>query len=777
MKIILKRLFEVNFMPSKNGALPFLFLAILASCSGPQDTRFADEETRFVDSVLTTLTIEDKVGEMTQLTLGSIAIGEPYNLVEPQHLDSAKLYEALVKYRVGSILNCGNHAHTPEKWHEFIHEIQTVANQRSSHLPVLYGVDAIHGATYTSGAVLGPQQIGLAATWHPDLVRQGAENTAKEVAASGIPWNFSPVLDLGRDPRWPRFWETFGEDPLLASEMGVAMVKGYQEGPSPIGATLKHFMGYGLALSGKDRTPSWIPERQLREYCMPSFQAAIDAGALSVMINSGEINGIPVHANRTILTDILRGEMGFEGVAVTDWEDIKYLFTRHRVADGYKDATRMAIEAGIDMSMVPLDFGFTEALLELVREGTIGEDRIDLSVRRILTMKVRLGLFETGGFPPALDTYPELASLEGAAARAALESITLLKNEGTHAVYHDQPILPIGGTGQIFVTGPTANSLNALNGGWTGTWQGTDTTYNTPGRPTMVQAMKERFGRNRVKHEELAMDFDGSDIAAVVRSIQRNRPECVVLGLGEMPYTEIVGNDGDLSLYANQKDLVRAIHATGTPVVAVFIEGRPRTFSDIEPMMDAVVMAYLPGNYGADAIAQVLDGSFNPSGRLPFTWPRYPSAHVPYDHKYTEQIHTDFSTNAFQPQYTFGYGLSYSAVESSGLSTDAVVYGMNDTISVSVQLHNTGEQSTAEVVQLYSQDSVASITPSVNRLRAFDRVVVGAGETQDVHFSLPIQDLGFIGQDMNYTVEPGAFGLRIGSEVVGIQIKEFNENN
>lgn len=756
-----------------------MVLTLLVSCNRPQTTQSVAHSSELVDSLLATMTLEDKIGEMTQLTLGAIAISaqtsklidDAYELAEPQHLDSAKARRALVDYRVGSILNCGNHAHTPEKWHEFILGIQGYAAQKGSRIPVLYGVDAIHGPTYTVDAVLGPQEIGLAATWNESLVRQTAENTAIQIHACGIPWNFSPVLDVGRDPRWPRFWETFGEDPLLVSRMGVAMVEGYQNGPVRVAATLKHFFGYGFSLSGKDRTPAWIPERELREYFLPSFKAAIEAGALSIMVNSGEINGIPVHANKALLTDLLRDELGFDGVVVTDWEDIGYLMDRHKVAVDYKEATRLAIEAGIDMSMVPLNFEFTEALLELVHEGTISEARIDTSVRRILTLKERLGLFETGGIPPALEAYPAKETLEGAAARAALESITLLKNERPQFQYTARPVLPITGTGKVFITGPTAHSLNALNGGWTGTWQGTDTTFNTPGRPNLVEAMQQRLGSDRIVDMRLRMDFDETEVTAVVRHIQRVRPDYVVLALGEMPYTELPGNDEDLSLYANQKALVRAVHAAGFPVVGVFIEGRPRTFNDVEPMMDGIVMAYLPGDYGADAIAQVLEGSYNPSGRLPFTWPRHPSAHLTYDHKYTEQIHTDFSLTAFNPQFKFGHGLSYSPVSTAELRVDKTEYALEDTIRVSVKVTNSGDRTTNELILLFSQDRVASITPSVDRLRAYQRTLVGAGETVSVSFELPVTELSFINKNLQPVVEPGVFGLRVNEEIVDIVIR------
>ena len=743
-----------------------LFGLLAAGCSGPISTAPVSSKDAFIDSVLSTLTLEDKAGEMTQLTLDMVCVGEPYFVEEPHRLDPEKLEHVLVDLRVGSILNCAGHAFAPEKWHEIIGGIQTAAARKPSALPVLYGIDAIHGATYTSGSVKGPQQFGLAATWDTALVRKFAEHAAQEVLASGIPWNFSPVLDVARDARWPRFWETFGESPRLVSDMGVAMVKGYQEGPSPIAACLKHYMGYSRPLSGKDRTPAWIPERQLRDIFLPPFAAAVDAGAATVMVNSGETNGIPVHADHHILTDILRDELGFEGLVVTDWEDIRFLFERHMVAADYKDAIELAIDAGIDMSMVPTDTLFPVLLAELVQEGRIAESRLDESVRRILSVKYDRGLFENGGMPPSIEDYPEKASLEGTAARAALESITLLKNEGRHAVYPDQPILPIGGTGRILVTGPTANSLNALNGGWTGTWQGTDPAYNTPGRPTAVESMREVFGADRIALAELGMEFGQTDIDAVVRNLSPRTTQCAVVFLGEMPYTEGVGNVETIELFQNQQDLVKAIDATGVPVIGVYVGGRPRTHSAIEPLLDAFVMAYLPGDYGARAIADVLSGDFNPSGRLPFTWPRHPSAHLTHDCKHSELV-----GEGFNPQYAFGDGLSYSPVKTTDLN---IMVGsrakIGDTVTVEVTLQNTGDRSTTETVIVYSKDRVASITPSVDELAAYKQVVVPAGATSKVSLNVHTDDLGFIGLDNTYIVEPGAFGLRVKDKTVEFEL-------
>jgi beta-glucosidase len=754
-------------------------LMALTSCTQERVTGEISDEQLFlfrgsdrVEQLIQEMPLEDKVGEMTQLTLDMFCVGEPYNLEEPHRLDSLKVRLALAGARVGSVLNCGGHAYPPPQWQALISEIQK-ESMDAKGLPVLYGVDAIHGATYTSGAALGPQQIALAATWDTALVRHLAEATAQEVFRSGIPWNFSPVLDLGRDPRWPRFWETFGEDVKLTGDMGEAMVRGYQEGPAQVAATLKHYLGYSTPWSGKDRTPAYVPERQLREIFLPPFRQSVEAGAMSVMVNSGEMNGIPTHVNRFALTDLLRGELGFEGVALTDWEDIKYLVSRHKVAATHKEAIRMAIEAGIDMSMVPQDLEFPKLLQALVAEGAISEERIDLSVRRILTMKEKLGLLDEGGHQmPDLLSESEREGLAGPATRAALECITVLKNEGQQAESSDRSLLPLEGTGTIFVTGPTAHSLNALNGGWSGTWQGTDTLYNNPGRLTAVEAMQAQFGASRIDFNGVSgMEFSAREIRDVAQRIKRTRPQVAVLFLGEMPYTEVVGNIGDLRLPDNQLDLVRAVAQTGVPVVGVFIEGRPRTFSQVEPLMDAVVMAYLPGEFGGPAIAQVLSGSFNPCGRLPFTWPKEASSHVTYDRKHTENVHSDFSMNAFQPQYEFGHGLSYSPVVTKAIrlvNGDQVALG--DVLEVEVVLENTGHKNSVEVIMLYSQDRVASITPSVDKLRAYKRVAVDAGATSTITLNVSSTELGFVGPSMEYIVEPGRFGLRVKEQITEFEL-------
>ena len=744
----------MSLRPICINALLALSILFLFSCNNSATIPTKDTNQVFLDSLMRTLSLEDKVGEMTQLTLGMLCDGSgPYTLDEPHTLNEEKLKTAIVDLKIGSILNSGGHAYSSSKWNTLIEGIQAAATQeKTSGIPVLYGIDAIHGATYTSGAELSPQQIGLAATWNTELVRKISENAAKDVYESAIPWNFSPVLDLGLDPRWPRFWETFGEDPLLTSDMGEAMVLGYQEGPYPIAATLKHFYGYGMPLSGKDRTPAWIPERQLREYFLPPFERAIKAGAKSIMVNSGELNGIPVHINKKLLHDLLRLELGFEGVLVTDWEDIKYLVSRHKVAENYRDAVKLAIDAGIDMSMVPTDLEFPEILLDLIKDGEISEARIDESVRRILHLKLELGLFENP-IPTTRAFTSEEGDGKNYTRQAAEESITLLKNESD--------ALPIGLDRKILVTGPTANSLLALNGGWSGTWQGDDPKYSNSERPNAAEALIQKFGQDNVINFPLDMDFDASDIEKVVFETKLQKPDYAILFLGEMPYTETPGNIEDLALFQNQKDLATALKSTGLKIIYVFIEGRPRTFNDIESMADGILMAYLPGDYGGVALSEIISGDINPTGRLPFTWPKHASSHIPYFRKHTEDIHTDFSLNAFNPQFNFGHGLSYCTASVDSIKIDKSSYLIDDTIELTVSVSNKSECDATEVIQVYISDLVASITPSVERLRQYKKINIGPNETLDVAMRIPLKDLGFIGPDNAYIIESGRFKIRV----------------
>jgi len=737
-----------------------VFFLFFVSTSFAQNTGDYNEKriANQVDSVMQTMSLTDKVGEMTQLSIDMISEGQPYNLEEPHSLDEEKLKEVLLEYRVGSILNVGGHAYSKEHWQEIIKRIQDIAmNEKPTGIPVIYGIDSIHGANYTLESTLFPQQIAMAATWNTDLVRRGAEITAYETRASWIPWNFSPVLDIGRDARWPRLWETFGEDVHLSSVMGAAMVEGLQgedvNSPQRVAATMKHFLGYSVPLTGKDRTQAWIPERQLREYVLPPFKAALEAGALTVMINSGEMNGIPVHANKEILTGLLRDELGFEGIAVTDWEDIGYLHSRHRIAKDYKEAIKIAINAGIDMSMVPVDLQFPQLLKELVEEGSVPMERIDESVRRILTAKFKLGLFEQP-YHTEEKLYDKFGSEEFAMESyyAAAEAVTLLKN--------NNDILPLSTDTRVLVTGPTANSLTALNGGWSRTWQGTDPQYDTQGKATILEAIRSKIGQGSVTHVEGA-DFNSAiNIEEAVSAAQNS--DVALICIGESPYTEKPGDLNDLWLPEAQRDLVKAVSETGTPVVLVLVEGRPRVISDIEADADGVLMAYLPGDEGGPAIADILFGVVNPSGKLPITYPRYPNDLVTYDHNYTDQIDTNFGTDAFNPQWEFGHGLSYTTFEYKDMRLSSTNMGPDGQITIEVDITNSGDRSGKETVQLYVSDLVASVTPPVKRLRKFEKVSLESGQTQTVSFSLAPEDLAFVGKDNNWITEPGEFTLRIG---------------
>ena len=708
-----------------------------------------------IDKLLKTMSIEEKAGQMTQLDLGVIAVGEICQLATPLQLDEAKLKKAILDYKVGSILNCGCGSGTLElkQWREIVTRIQQEALKNSNKIPVLYGVDAIHGANYTVGATLFPQEIGQAATWNPDLVQKAAEVTAYECRASFIPWNFSPVLDIGRQPLWSRFFETYGEDTYLAKTIGKAVVKGYQgedlTSPYHVAACGKHFLGYSVPLSGKDRTPAYFSPRDLREYFVPTFQEAINAGLKSVMINSGEISGSPVTADYDILTTLLRDELKFEGIAVTDWGDIEYLHTRHKVAPTMRDAVKMAILAGVDMSMVPNNYDFTDLLIDLVKKGEIPESRLDLSVRRILKVKMELGLFENA-YPKA-DQYPNFGSPEFAKVsyEAAAESITLLKNE--------KQILPLSPNKKVLVCGPAANSLNLLNGAWTHTWQGLDSAFNTKNKKTLKQALTDRIGAENLLYAQGASLSETGNTAALLAAAKQ--ADYLVVCLGEAPCTEIPGNITELDLPQAQLELVKTLSALNKPIIVVTMFNRPRIIREIVPLSDAILAAYLPGDMGGEALADILIGKVNPSGKLPFTYPAAAGDVIHYDHKFTEDQDTKFGTNAYQPQFDFGTGLSYTTFAYSDLKIDKVAFTQKQTITLTVKVKNTGKVQGKEVVQLYYKDDFASITPAVKKLCRYQKVTLEAGEEKTVSFTLSASDFSFVGKNLMRITEPGSFQL------------------
>ena len=721
-----------------------------------------------IEALLKRMTLEEKVGQMTQLAIGMIAAGADQNI----KVDPAKLEKAVVKYGVGSILNVADQALTLDHWHEIIRQIQEAATKKTRlGIPVIYGIDSIHGANYVQGATLFPQEIGMAATFNPELMKRAAEITAAETRAAGIPWSFSPVLDLGRNPLWPRFWETFGEDPYLASVMGVAFTRGLEgtdvASQTAVASSLKHYMGYSFPLTGRDRTPAWIPENYLREYFLPPFAAAIKANARTIMINSGEINGVPGHINRHLLHGILRDELGFNGFVVSDWEDIKKLVNIWRIAATEKEATRLAVMAGIDMSMVPNDYSFADHLIELVKEGAVPQSRIDEAVRRILRVKYELGLFENPGPNPSLKSNFARPESRQVALEAARESITLLKNANN--------LLPLAKNKKVLVTGPTADSLISLNNGWTYVWQGSEESLYPKDRHTIRQAIEAKVGAGNMTYVPGTRIFrqPGStsnnnptsleeevDIAAAVSAAQS--ADVVVLALGEGSYCETPGNITDLTIGEPQLKLADAIIATGKPVVLVLVEGRPRIINRIADRIPAIVMAYNPSNEGGTAIADVLFGDVNPSGKLPFTYPRTPNGLINYDHKPFETENTAFGNMAFNPQFAFGEGLSYTTFAYRDLRLDKPIISANDEVTVNVTVTNTGSRAGKEAVLVYVSDLVASLSPPNRRLRRFAKVNLEPNQSRTLTFKLRREDLSFIGADNKPIAEPGEFEVRIG---------------
>lgn len=725
-----------------------------------------------VAALVDAMSLEEKVGQMTQVTLDVLTKGDnPFSSWEPVELDPVTMKKAFEQYQIGSVLNTANNKARPtSEWNNTIVSIQdyALANSRLK-IPVLYGLDMIHGASYVAGATLFPQQIGMAATWNPSLLVKAGEITAYETRAAGVPWTFSPVLDLGVDPRWPRQWETFGEDPYLASIMGQHLIKGLQgekndpSDPHHIAACLKHFLGYSQTLSGKDRTPAWIPETQLREYHLPAFKAGVDAGVLTVMINSGEINGLPVHANKALLTDLLKNELGFKGFAVSDWSDIEYLHTRHKIASSHKEAVKIAINAGIDMSMVPYNFDFADYLIQLVKDGEVSIDRINDAVSRILRVKMQLGLFEKPN--TFREDYPEFASaaFADAARKTAEESITLLKNSNQ--------TLPLAKSLRILVGGPAANSMRPLNGGWSYSWQGNLVDEFAGDFDTFYEAIKAKAANpeNVSLYEGVRYDQKADFKAELLDDLnlfatKAQAADVIVLCLGENSYTEKPGDLEDLYLSENQQSLVETAYKTGKTVVMVLAGGRPRIISKVEPMAKAIIQTYLPGNYGGTALASILFGDVNPSGKLPYTYPRYPNSLEPYYIKHAEQLEIAGSPTGAQynPQFHFGFGLSYSTFEYLSLKTDKTNYKATETITITVEVRNNSSFDGKETVQVYSADHFASLTPSVKRLRAFHKILLKAEEKQQVTFEIPVRDLAFTGLNNKKIVEKGDFSLIAG---------------
>ncbi len=716
-----------------------------------------------VKQLIAQMTLEEKVGQMVQIDFSVIGDTNPAHQACP--IDRAKLDNAINHYHVGSILNT---PHTPDNkaqsvatWCKITEEVRRAAAQSRLKIPVIYGIDAIHGATYSQGATLFPQAISMAATFNPKLSEQEGEITAREIRVSGLPWNFSPVMDIGRQPLWPRLWETYGEDVHLASTLGAAFIKGHQgddfSAPDKAATCLKHFVGYSFPINGKDRTPAWISERMLREYFLPSFEAGIKAGSPTIMINSSEVDGIPGHANHHYLTTILRDEMGFKGFTVSDWEDIIRLYTRDKMAASPREAVKIAVMAGVDMSMVPLDFSFYDLLLDLAKAGEVPMTRIDEAVSRILTVKVQTGLFKPDHQPlPAENNFATPAA-QAINLQAAHEAIILAKN--------DHAVLPLQKSAKVLVTGPTANLLSALNGGWTITWQGDNESLYPKDKLTVLAALQQKSPGNITYVPGSGFDSE-IDIANAV-SAAKNQ-DVILLCLGEKPYTETMGNIDNLDLPAAQTKLAQALLATGKPVVLLMLGGRPRIITPIAEQAAGVVLGFLPGMEGGRAIADVLLGDYNPNGKLPITYPRHPNGITLYDYKPIESL----DSNSYKPLYPFGHGLSYTSFATSGLAVAKPKIKMGESVDVTVNVKNTGKLAGQETVLLYLQDLAASVTRPNKQLKAFKKVPLAAGESQQLRFTLTPHDLSFIGVDLKRVVEAGEFEVKVGDEAVKFAVVE-----
>ena len=753
-------------------SISLLALAYTASANVPVIKSDPKIEAQ-VEQTLKKLTLEEKIGQMMELVTDLFGANDKNGVF---YIDEHKTDSILSRYKIGSILNAPNTcAPTAKQWEKYIAQIQKISMKRIG-IPCVFGLDQNHVSTYTQGGTLFPENINVAATFNREIARRSAEATAYETRAVSIPWTYSPTVDLGRDARWPRIWENFGEDCYLSSEMGKAMVYGFQgEDPNNIdqyhiATSMKHFMGYGVPWTGKDRTPAYISPADLREKHFAPFLAGLQAGALTVMVNSASVNGMPMHANKDILTGWLKEETGWDGVLITDWADINNLYTREMVAKDKKDALRIAINAGIDMIMEPYSCDACGYLVELVKEGKIPMSRIDDACRRVLRMKYRLGLFKNP--TQKLKNYPKFGGEEFAklALEGATESMVLLKNEGN--------ILPLQHGKKILLTGPNANQMRCLNGGWSYTWQGHRADEFAGKYNTIYEAFCNEYGKENVilnqgvTYNEKGKYWEENEPQIQEAVAAAKDADVIVACIGENSYTETPGNLTDLWLSENQRNLVKALAQTGKPVILVLNEGRPRPIADIEPLAQGIIDILIPGNMGGDALANLVSGKSNFSGKMPYTYPKEINSLANYDFKKSEEVGTmegayDYNAKITQ-QWGFGYGLSYTTYKYSNLKVSQSDFRHGDIIKVSVDVKNTGKVAGKESVLLFSSDLIASVVPDGRRLRAFDKVELQPGETKTMIFELKADDLAFVGWNGKWRLEEGDFKLMIADQSADI---------
>ena len=753
-------------------SISLLALAYTASANVPVIKSDPKIEAQ-VEQTLKKLTLEEKIGQMMELVTDLFGANDKNGVF---YIDEHKTDSILSRYKIGSILNAPNTcAPTAKQWEKYIAQIQKISMKRIG-IPCVFGLDQNHGSTYTQGGTLFPQNINVAATFNREIARRSAEATAYETRAVSVPWTYSPTVDLGRDARWPRIWENFGEDCYLSSEMGKAMVYGFQgEDPNNIdqyhiATSMKHFMGYGVPWTGKDRTPAYISPADLREKHFAPFLAGLQAGALTVMVNSASVNGMPMHANKEFLTGWLKEETGWDGVLITDWADINNLYTREMVAKDKKDALRIAINAGIDMIMEPYSCDACGYLVELVKEGKIPMSRIDDACRRVLRMKYRLDLFKNP--TQKLKNYPKFGGEEFAklALEEATESMVLLKNEGN--------ILPLQHGKKILLTGPNANQMRCLDGGWSYTWQGHRADEFAGKYNTIYEAFCNEYGKENVilnqgvTYNEKGKYWEENEPQIQEAVAAAKDADVIVACIGENSYTETPGNLTDLWLSENQRNLVKALAQTGKPVILVLNEGRPRLIADIEPLAQGIINILIPGNMGGDALANLVSGKSNFSGKMPYTYPKEINSLANYDFKKSEEVGTmegayDYNAKITQ-QWGFGYGLSYTSYKYSNLKVSQSDFRHGDIIKVSVDVKNTGKVAGKESVLLFSSDLIASMVPDGRRLRAFDKVELQPGETKTVTFELKADDLAFVGWNGKWRLEEGDFKLMIADQSADI---------